>query len=133
MRELEGALYHVMDRGTGVNDLRASADRQSREYGIETLAEACAKIGWQVHAYVLMPNHFHLVVKSPIPALRERRDALTPPCPAGSIGGPELLPPSVLRSLTNRWWGEPRALGDGTSRPSEPPVVSQRQSGEESP
>ena len=25
----------------------------------------CAKIGWQVHAYVLMPNHFHLVVETP--------------------------------------------------------------------
>lgn len=64
--EFEGALYHVMDRGDRREPIfRASADRQSRECGIETLAEACAKIGWQVHAYVLMPNHFHLVVKTP--------------------------------------------------------------------
>ena len=64
--EFERALYHIMDRGDRREPIfRASADRQSRECGIETLAEACAKIGWQVHAYVLMPNHFHLVVETP--------------------------------------------------------------------
>jgi REP element-mobilizing transposase RayT len=29
------------------------------------LGEACAKTGWQVHAYVLMSNHFHLVLETP--------------------------------------------------------------------
>ena len=29
---------------------------------VATLGEACAKTGWQVQAYVLIPNHFHLVV-----------------------------------------------------------------------
>src|SRR5207245_6726424 len=33
------------------------------------LGEACAKSGWHVHAYVLMPNHFHLVVETPQPNL----------------------------------------------------------------
>jgi REP element-mobilizing transposase RayT len=27
------------------------------------LDEACAKTGWQVYAYCLMNNHFHLVVE----------------------------------------------------------------------
>ena len=40
-----------------------------REGGIETLAEACAKTGWPVHAYVLMSNHFQLVVETPLPNL----------------------------------------------------------------
>jgi REP element-mobilizing transposase RayT len=35
---------------------------------IATLSEACAKNGWQVHAYVLMPN-LHLVVATPQPNL----------------------------------------------------------------
>ena len=30
-----------------------------------TLGEACVKSGWQVHADVLMPDHFHLVVEAP--------------------------------------------------------------------
>ena len=31
----------------------------------ETLAQACGKTGWQVHAWCLMRNHFHLVVETP--------------------------------------------------------------------
>ncbi|MDA1273437.1 MAG: transposase [Verrucomicrobia bacterium] len=44
-------------------------DDADRQRFVETLAEACAKTGWQVHAYVLMPNHFHLVVETPQPNL----------------------------------------------------------------
>ena len=32
---------------------------------LETLEEACAKTGWQVHAYVLMGNHYHLLLETP--------------------------------------------------------------------
>jgi REP element-mobilizing transposase RayT len=32
---------------------------------LATLGEACLKTGWQVHAYCLMSNHFHLVVETP--------------------------------------------------------------------
>jgi REP element-mobilizing transposase RayT len=32
---------------------------------LKTLAEACQKTGWQVHAYCLMGNHYHLVVETP--------------------------------------------------------------------
>ena len=44
-------------------------DEADRQRFVETLGEACAKTGWQVHAYVLMPNHFHLVVETPQPNL----------------------------------------------------------------
>ncbi len=30
-----------------------------------TLAGACGKTQWQVHAYCLMSNHFHFVVETP--------------------------------------------------------------------
>ena len=33
--------------------------------------EACQKTGWQVHAYCLMRNHFHLVAETPEPNLVE--------------------------------------------------------------
>ena len=36
---------------------------------METLAEACERSGWQVHAYCLMSNHFHLVIETPQPTL----------------------------------------------------------------
>jgi putative transposase len=30
-------------------------------------------LGWRLHAYVLMRNHYHLTVESPKPNLVERR------------------------------------------------------------
>ncbi len=61
--EYSGALYHVMNRG----DRREPVfkDDKDREVFLGTLGQACAKTGWQVHAYCLMPNHFHLVVETP--------------------------------------------------------------------
>src|SRR5690349_18007295 len=38
---------------------------EDRKLFLATLGEACAKTGWQVHAYCLMANHFHLVVETP--------------------------------------------------------------------
>ena len=40
-------------------------DDTDRNRFLATLAEVCVKTGWQVHAYCLMPNHFHLVVETP--------------------------------------------------------------------
>jgi putative transposase len=62
-----GAIYHVMNRG----DRREAifADAHDRTRFLETLGEACQKTGWQVHAYCLMKNHFHLVVETPQPNL----------------------------------------------------------------
>ncbi len=36
-----------------------------RQDFLKTLAEACQKTGFQVHAYCLMSNHFHLVIETP--------------------------------------------------------------------
>src|SRR6266581_5244223 len=44
-------------------------DDVDRRSFVETLAGVCVKTGWHVHAYVLMPNHFHLVVETPQPNL----------------------------------------------------------------
>ena len=65
--EYPGAIYHVMNRGDRREPI--FKDDTDRQRFIETLGEACAKTGWQVHAYVLMPNHFHLVVETPQPNL----------------------------------------------------------------
>ncbi len=61
--EYPGAVYHVMNRG----DRRETIfhDDPDRELFLATLTEACAKAHWQVHAYCLMGNHFHLVVETP--------------------------------------------------------------------
>jgi REP-associated tyrosine transposase len=62
-----GAIYHVMNRGNRREAIFADAQDQTRF--LETLGEVCQKTGWQVHAYCLMKNHFHLVVETPQPNL----------------------------------------------------------------
>ncbi|MFO1501399.1 MAG: transposase [Verrucomicrobiota bacterium] len=61
--EYEGAVYHLINRG----DRREDIFRDDRDRGrfLETLEESWGKTGWQVHAYCLMRNHFHLVVETP--------------------------------------------------------------------
>ena len=58
-----GAMYHVMSRGNRRQDI--FLDDVDRQDFLKTLAEACQKADWQVHAYCLMSNHYHLVVETP--------------------------------------------------------------------
>jgi len=61
--EFEDAAYHVMARG---NERRAIfRSDQDRRLFLETLGEAVPRFGLLVHAYCLMPNHYHLVVETP--------------------------------------------------------------------
>ena|SRR5436190_9253488 len=59
--EYPGAIYHVMNRG----DRREAifVDDLDRQLLMESLPEACEKTDWQIHAWCLMRNHFHLVRK----------------------------------------------------------------------
>ena len=58
-----GAIYHLMNRGDRREPI--FRDDHDRQRFLETLGETCAKTGWQVHAWCLMGNHFHLVVETP--------------------------------------------------------------------
>jgi REP element-mobilizing transposase RayT len=40
-------------------------DGKDRKLFLQTLGEACEKTGWHIHAWCLMPNHFHLVIETP--------------------------------------------------------------------
>jgi len=65
--EFAGAIYHLMSRG----DRREPIfhDDHDRKTFLQTLHEACEKTCWQVHAWCLMENHFHLVAETPQPNL----------------------------------------------------------------
>jgi REP element-mobilizing transposase RayT len=65
--EYPGALYHVLNRGDRREPI--FKDDRDRQKFVQALAAVCARTGWQVHAYVLMPNHFHFVVETPQPNL----------------------------------------------------------------
>ena len=61
--QYEGAIYHVMSRG----DRREAIylDDQDRKIFLATLEEACKKAGFVVYSYVLMGNHYHLLLQTP--------------------------------------------------------------------
>ena len=61
--EYPGAIYHVLNRGDRREPI--FKENQDRERFLHTLGETRAKTSWQVHAFCLMPNHFHLVIETP--------------------------------------------------------------------
>jgi putative transposase len=65
--EYPGAIYHVINRGDRQEPIFKSDE--DRNLFLTCLDQCCSKTGWQVHAYVLMPNHFHLVLETPQPNL----------------------------------------------------------------
>ena len=58
-----GAIYHCTSRGNQRAEI--FKNNKDRELFMDTLAEACAKTDWQIHAWCLMSTHFHLVVETP--------------------------------------------------------------------
>jgi len=61
--EYPGAIYHVLSRGDRREAIfRTEADRK---LFLDLLDQTCRRTGWQIHAYCLMDNHFHLVVETP--------------------------------------------------------------------
>ena len=58
-----GAVYHVMSH----DDHREPVflEEEDRRIFVSTLGESCVKTDWQIHAYCLMSNHFHLVLETP--------------------------------------------------------------------
>jgi len=56
-------MYHVMSRGNQRQDIYLN-DVDGPDF-LKSLAEACQKTDWQMHAYCLMTNHYHLVVETP--------------------------------------------------------------------
>jgi REP-associated tyrosine transposase len=59
--ELAGGWYHVINRGHQRRAIfRAPADYKNF---LERLAEFPNRFGVGVHSYVLMPNHYHLLLE----------------------------------------------------------------------
>ena len=58
-----GAIYHVMARGDGGRTVFETDD--DRKSFVFRLGQVCGSHGWRVHAWVLMDNHFHLLLETP--------------------------------------------------------------------
>ena len=62
-----GAIYHVMARGNGRQDI--VADDADRGRLMTCLERAVARSGWVLYAFAFLTNHLHLVLKTPRPNL----------------------------------------------------------------
>ena len=60
--EYPGALYHVMSRGNGGQDIFQTDD--DRTLFLELTEELAERFNLEIYAYVLMGNHYHLLLKT---------------------------------------------------------------------
>ncbi|NNC79600.1 MAG: hypothetical protein HKN94_05550 [Acidimicrobiales bacterium] len=65
--EYEGAWHHVMNRGACRQNV--FVDRWDRQLFLSEVSDTVARHGIEVHSYVLMGNHYHLLVRTPEPNL----------------------------------------------------------------
>jgi len=65
--EHSGAIWHVTARGNRKEDI--FLDDWDRRAFLEHLAVTVEMCKWRIHAWVLMTNHYHLVVETPEPNL----------------------------------------------------------------
>ena len=61
--EHEYALWHVTSRGNERKDI--FRDDVDRERFLQILAETVLRFGWRLLSWVLMSNHYHLVIQTP--------------------------------------------------------------------
>jgi REP element-mobilizing transposase RayT len=59
----QGGWYHVVNRG--INRGVIYADDRDREHFIKLLEAVRSRHGMEVHGFVLMENHYHLIVRLP--------------------------------------------------------------------
>jgi putative transposase len=59
--QFPGAIFHGTSRGTGQQDI--FLDDDDREHFLELLGKCVDRYDWILLAYVLMTNHFHLVLQ----------------------------------------------------------------------
>ena len=61
--EYEGAVYHVLVRGDRREPIYR--DDHDRLAWIDYLRQVCRRTGWRVYGWVLMGNHYHLLIETP--------------------------------------------------------------------
>lgn len=67
--EFPGAVYHVFNRGVERRIL--FSDAEDHVEFLKSVVGHGARVGAELHAYCLMPNHYHLVIGTPEGRLRD--------------------------------------------------------------
>ena len=61
--EYEGGIYHVINRGNYRSDVFGTEGAKAAL--LRGLGETAEKLGWRVHAWVIMSNHYHVALETP--------------------------------------------------------------------
>ena len=61
--DVEGALHHVFDRGNRRQVI--CEDSLDFQVFLSLVERAVKRYEWRVHAYCVMPNHYHLLIETP--------------------------------------------------------------------
>jgi REP-associated tyrosine transposase len=61
--DFEGALHHIFDRGNRRQVI--CEDALDYHFFLSLIERAVRKFEWLVHAYCVMPNHYHLLIETP--------------------------------------------------------------------
>ena len=72
--EAPGAIYHVIGRSDGGKMVFDT--EPYREAWLTCKEVACEKYGWLMHAWVLMGNHVHFLLETPVGFVPEGRSML---------------------------------------------------------
>jgi len=67
--QIAGGLYHVHGRGNRKQVIYTSDSE--RRFFLALLWETAAELGWRIHAYCLMTNHYHLLLETAEPNLSD--------------------------------------------------------------
>ena len=61
--DVEGGWYHITARG--IERRPIFLDRRDHEHFLDLLEEMSSRYGVEIHAYVLLGNHYHLLIRTP--------------------------------------------------------------------
>ena len=81
--EFDGALYHVLARGNARQDI--FTDDRDRLLFIDLIGEMAVRFEIDVYAWVLMGNHYHLLLKTNRPIYPKACSGLVRITPANTI------------------------------------------------
>ncbi len=96
------AIYHVMARGNGRQDIVGNDDDRRRLQ--DDLGRAAIRCSWRIYAFVLMSNHLHIVLKTPEPNLARGMQTFLSSYANAWARGTASVATSSRGGIAPSWW-----------------------------
>lgn len=89
--EFQGAISHLLARGNGRQ--RSAHHDQDRERLLDDWRRTVWRCGWVLLAFVVLGNHLHLLLRTPVPTVPGGGSGPSPPTSSGTGGATTCRPP----------------------------------------